>query len=224
MTNKIFRVEYPYETTGELKRSAQKIISLLEEISDETSLENVSEPIADAIIFSAEKIDLSLRSAQENRADDDPFIDETPAGNQPVTVEFDGRKLTVKTPLTLKRSGIKANDKFNYMLMNYVRAALRQWQEENNFSLYKAIDWPVTAFIIRKGNGYKIRKICDNDNIENGRIINEIFSALGYSDNVRIMDIYSKYECAASRSDIGTEFILVPKRDKDTLNAVIYRQ
>ena len=50
----------------------------------------------------------------------------------------------------------------------------------------------------------------------------EIFSALGYSDNVRIMDLCSKYEPAQSKSDIGTEFILISKKDKRAINDILF--
>ena len=225
MTDKrYYQINYPFENVGELRNSAEKIVSFLRQFDDETALENIPESIANKIIFLSEKSDLSLRGALEKQVNTEEYFYKKPVDYQPVSVNFDGNILTVKTPLTLKRSGVEANDRSNYILMNYVRAALEEWQDTNNISLYKSIDWPVTAFIIRKGNGYKTRKICDNDNIENGRIINEIFAALGYSDNVRIMDLYSKYECAADKQDIGTEFILVPKSNKEALNSIIYRE
>ncbi len=212
----------PYETVGELRDSLIKTIEMLGKINAEESLENLSEAIVNDVIFATEKADLSLRCASENRTKTQPEIITKDIDQQPVAITFDGRMLIIKTPLTLKRSGIEANDKHNYMLMNYVRAALEEWQDIHGLSLYKSIDWPVVAFIIRKGNGNKIRGICDNDNLENGRIINEIFGALGYSDNVLIMDLCSKYEAAESRSDIGTEFILISKKEKETINDILF--
>lgn len=209
-----FQLRDPYETVGELRESLIKTVEMLGKINAEESLENLPEAIVNDVIFAAEKADLSLRCASENQTETQLEIVTKDIDQQPVAVTFDGRMLIVKTPLTLKRSGIEANDKHNYMLMNYVRAALEEWQDKRGLSLYKSIDWPVVAFIIRKGNGNKVRGICDNDNLENGRIINEIFGTLGYSDNVLIMDLCSKYEPAESKADIGTEFILVSKKKK----------
>ena len=217
-----FQLRDPYETVGELRDSLIKTVEMLGKINAEESLENLPEAIVNDVIFAAEKADLSLRCASENRTETQPEIVTKDIDQQPVAVTFDGRMLIVKTPLTLKRSGIEANDKHNYMLMNYVRAALDEWQDKHGLSLYKSIEWPVVAFIIRKGNGSKIRGICDNDNLENGRIINEIFGALGYSDNVLIMDLCSKYEPAESKADIGTEFILVSKKEKEAINDIFF--
>ncbi len=219
-----FQLRDPYETVGELRDSLIKTIEMLGKINAEESLENLPESIVNDVIYAAEKADLSLRCANENRKETLSNSTENLLEEQPVEVSFDGKKLIVKTPLTLKRSGIEANDKHNYMLMNYVRAALEQWQDKHGLSLYKSIEWPVIAFIIRKGNGNKIRGICDNDNLENGRIINEIFGALGYSDNVLIMDLCSKYEPAESKADIGTEFILVSKKEKEAINDLLLSQ
>jgi hypothetical protein len=217
-----FQLRDPYETVGELRNSLIKTVEMLGKINAEESLENLPEAIVNDVIFAAEKADLSLRCASEKQAEMQPEIITKDIDQQPVAITFDGRMLIVKTPLTLKRSGIEANDKHNYMLMNYVRAALEEWQDKHGLSLYKSIDWPVVAFIIRKGNGNKIRGICDNDNLENGRIINEIFGALGYSDNVLIMDLCSKYEPAESKVDIGTEFILVSKKEKEAINDILF--
>ena len=217
-----YQLRDPYETVGELRDSLIKTVESLGKINAEESLENLPESIVNDVIFAAEKADLSLRCASENRTKTQPEIITKGIDQQPVAITFDGRMLIVKTPLTLKRSGIEANDKHNYMLMNYVRAALEEWQDKHGLSLYKSIDWPVVAFIIRKGNGNKIRGICDNDNLENGRIINEIFGALGYSDNVLIMDLCSKYEPAESKADIGTEFILVSKKEKEAINDILF--
>ena len=217
-----FQLRDPYETVGELRDSLIKAVELLGSISAEEPLESLPESIVNDIIYAAEKADLSLRCASEKQAEMQPEIITKDIDQQPVAITFDGRMLIVKTPLTLKRSGIEANDKHNYMLMNYARAALEQWQDQHGLSLYKSIDWPVVAFIIRKGNGNIIRGICDNDNLENGRIINEIFGALGYSDNVLIMDLCSKYEPAESKADIGTEFILVSKKEKEAINDILF--
>ena len=223
MTEKrYFQIREPYETVGELRASISKIAHTLKPFDDDFKLEDLPGNIVNDVIFAAEKADLSLRCASKNHEGTEPNSIGNLLEEQPVEVSFDGKMLIVKTPLTLKRSGLEANDKHNYMLMNYARAALEKWQDTHAVSLFKSIEWPVVAFIIRKGNGNRIGGICDNDNLENGRIINEIFSALGYSDNVRIMDLCSKYEPAQSKSDIGTEFILISKKDKRAINDILF--
>jgi hypothetical protein len=103
--------------------------------------------------------------------------------------------------------------KENYILMNYVRAALIRWQEENGADLFQTLKPPLTVMIIRKGPAYDRQKICDNDNLENGRIVNEIMEALGCSDNAMVLDLYSCFRITEDAEDFGMEFVVFPRED-----------
>ena len=221
---KSFNLIYPYITVEDVRRSLAKLGEIISGYNSENELNSISNDDASDIIYLAEKIDLSVRDSYESETENDEETRKIATENLPVSVQFDGVRLTVKTPLTIKRAGRSQNEKHNYMLLNYVRAGIKKWQKDNDICLYKSLDWPLVAFIIRKGKSYDFRKICDNDNIENGRIINEIFSALGYSDNVRIMDLYTKFEVVSSPEEVGTEFILVSKKNREEVIRVMYRQ
>ena len=94
--------------------------------------------------------------------------------------------------------------------MKYVCSALNTWQNQNNIELFRSLQVPLIAMIIRKSTTFNRQKICDNDNLENGRIINEIFDALGFSDNALLMDIHSCFRLVSSEEKEGVDFIIFP--------------
>ena len=96
--------------------------------------------------------------------------------------------------------------KGNYLLMNYVEIALQEYIEKNG-PLFDKVEAPLVAIVKRTSNSYSKNNICDNDNIENGRIINTIMSALGYSDNPLMMDIYSCFRICKNVEEAKMEFI-----------------
>ncbi len=180
-------------------------------------LTDLSEDELNEIIYRTEKSALSCRAALETRHREGVY---TRSGNAHsgsdtggVRVEFDGRTLRVHTPFTFKRFYRDSSMKENYILMNYVRAALIKWQEENGTDLFQALKPPLTVMIIRKGPAYDRQKICDNDNLENGRIVNEIMEALGCSDNAMVLDLYSCFRITEDAEDFGMEFVVCPRSD-----------
>lgn len=130
-----------------------------------------------------------------------------------VRVSYKDNVLKVTTPATFKRFKIDNSLKENYVLMNYVQACLNSWASQNNIDLFHLIPSPCTALIIRKMTKFNRIKICDNDNMENGRIINTIFEALGYSDNALNMDLYSCFRLCNTEEECGMEFVIIPRND-----------
>lgn len=59
----------------------------------------------------------------------------------------------------------------------------------------------------------KKSEICDNDNIEAGRIINSIFDNLSRSDSARKTDYYVRYRETNDETKWGTEFIITDQNE-----------
>lgn len=130
-----------------------------------------------------------------------------------VDIFFGDDVLKVFTPETFKRFKRSNSLKENYILMEYVSANLKRWAEQNNVELHHLIPAPCTVIIKRKMSKFSRLKVCDNDNLENGRIVNTIFEAMGYSDNALNMDLVSCFRLCDPSEKEGMEFIVMP-RDK----------
>lgn len=181
---------------------------------DKDSDENVVSlptPELNEIVYEGERIALSCRQAIEEKGyeDSDEITVESSIirkTNIPVDVQYINGILRVQTPLTLRRMFHEESLKGNYLLMNYVEIALQEYIEKNG-PLFDKVEAPLVAIVKRTSNSYSKNNICDNDNIENGRIINTIMSALGYSDNPLMMDIYSCFRICKNVEEAKMEFI-----------------
>ena len=207
----MINVKRRFINIDDLNRAASRIQRQFIDKNGDDSLTSLSIPELSEIVYEGEKIALSCRQAMEEKEQ----TNEAPlAINQtrecikdiPVSVAYVDGILRIKTPLTFKRMYKDNSLKENYMLMNYVQIALKDYEEKNGL-LFDKVDVPIVAIIKRKSNTFYSNKICDNDNLENGRIINSIASALGQSDNVMIMDIYSCFRICKQKEEVGTEFI-----------------
>lgn len=209
----------------------QAVSDLNEVIKNDPSLVR-DEKKLDEVIFIAENISVSARKILEGIEKDERFLDKkgallssekikSPDRNEryeaavmkkkhPVSVTYHDGKLIIKTPYTFKRFYKNRTLKENYLLMFYIRAALIDWQNETKFDLFQAIETPAVLTIKRKIARWKPNELCDNDNMENGRIANEIVDALGYSDNVMTLSVFS---CVEISEDAGMEFIICSEAD-----------
>ena len=175
------------------------------------SLTSLPVPELSEIIYQGEKIALSCRQAIEEKGHESENVCNgeykyLSTKDVPVNVMYADGILRIKTPLTLKRMYKNSSLKENYMLMNYVDIAIQDYIEKNGL-LFSKVDIPLIAIIKRTSNDFSANKICDNDNLENGRIINTIMSSLGYSDNAMVMDYYSCFRICKHEEEVGTEFI-----------------
>lgn len=128
-----------------------------------------------------------------------------------INVSYENDVLRVKTPLTFKRFNSNKNVKANYLMFDYVNAALKNWENKNNTKLMHLIEAPCLVIIKRKLVRFNRTRICDNDNMEVGRIINSIFDGLLYSDNAKNMDLFSCYRECSSKDDEGMEIVALSK-------------
>ncbi len=206
-------------TVGSIKRALTRAIKHLGDYPEELEEGELETEDSGSLIYDMEMSALRLRASFEDKKreyesyESGLFYEES----FPVKVAFDGEALRIKTSLTLRRGDSKSSAvlKENYILASYVSAALKCWQEQNkDCRLYlneKFTGGNLTAVIIRKAKKYNKNVHCDNDNLENGKILNVICSSLGCSDSCRILDLISCFrECA---DDSGTEFIITGREN-----------
>jgi hypothetical protein len=129
-----------------------------------------------------------------------------------ITVSFKNDVLRIKTPITFKRFTSQKSVKQNYVLFDYVNASLKNWESKTGNSLEGLIQLPCIVILKRKLRKFNKTTVCDNDNMESGRIINAIFDNLMYSDNAKNMDIYSCFRECSSKDEEGMEFIVFSRK------------
>lgn len=214
---KSFDLSVKYENIGELQKALEHITNCYSNYDKYDRPRDMSYDDLDNVIYRAEKTALTLRNAMEFKEKNDYYFDENHEKNfnenNPVSVDFDGKILKISTPLTFKRMYRDSSLKENYILMNYVKAALAEWQNETQINLFQCLKLPLDVYIVRYSNTWNRIQFCDHDNLENGRIINEIFYALGYQDSARNMDLHHLYRQKDDGDyEKGTLFI-VKERD-----------
>ena len=194
----------------ELSRAVAHMQRQFIDKDSEDDVVSLPTPELNEIVYEGERIALSCRQAIEEKEDDgDEMANERiviPKTNIPVDVQYINGILRVQTPLTLRRMFHDSALKQSYLLKNYVEIALNEYIEKNG-PLFDKVEVPLVAIVKRTSNSYSKNNICDNDNIENGRIINTIMSALGYSDNPLMMDIYSCFRICKNVEEAKMEFI-----------------
>ena len=214
--NRCYDMSSKYTDVTSIRKSVETIVNTTNKYDKFDAIETMSIDDIDNIIYRSEKVALSCRSALENinnpilELKNDSFLCEN---NDYVTIKMEDDLLKISTPFTFKRSYRDNSLKENYIMMNYVKAALKKWENDNRKSIFRLLKSPLIAMIIRKNITFDRTKICDNDNLENGRIINEIMNSLGYSDNAITLSIYSSFKIIHDVNECGMDFIIFPKKD-----------
>lgn len=139
-------------------------------------------------------------------------IQESSVVELPVSITYNKEIMIVKTPLTFKRKWVMSKMKNNYMLANQLKYALKKWQNEHG-SLYNSLNPPYILLMKRVDVSFNIYKICDNDNLENSRIINVMTQALGLNDNAIEMDLISTFKLTDNPNEVGSEFYIFEKKN-----------
>lgn len=137
--------------------------------------------------------------------------------NLPVEIKFDGEIFIAKTPYVFKRGYGGDYSHVNYCVAEMVKLAIKNWLERNEKDDldFDNLTRKRTLIILRRSKKFTIGSICDNDNIEAGRIVNAICDAFCISDNAKQLDHVIKYEKCDNESKNGTYFILM---DTETYN------
>ena len=141
--------------------------------------------------------------------------------DMPVEIIEKEDAIIIKTPVTIKRKNsdyVKGNSEI-YFLAQYVHAAFKKWQKEEAITdqmLYRKFDkekFDMVFIIMRKAASFNMNLHCDNDNMENSTIQNEICSALALGDCCLYMDLYSCFRLTDFKEDEGTEFIITGRKN-----------
>ena len=199
----------------DIKKGIQKVQKEIEK--SDIELKDLSIETLNNMIYLFEKSSLTCRKIIEKYDKSQQELEGISIENDDlyndITVEFDGKFLSIKCPFTFKRFFKKESLKYNYVFMKYIKIALINYQKEHGIELKDYLKPPISVMIIRNGYKFNRAKICDNDNLENGRIINEIFDVLLQSDNANNMDLYSCFRANTEQEYYGMEFIVCSQKD-----------
>lgn len=221
------KIEFPLknQTKENVIEDIEKVKEKIQ-ISNGERLSSLDVDSLDDILYLFESNALSIRSAIQEKFEmdnskfvreskyikDDKLSNELFKKNVPVKINYErGRRLTVFTPLTIHRGYEYKYSKENFTLCDYVHIRFEEWIQNNqDVDLSSELKGPYTVFLTRKILKAS-RRVCDPDNLENGRIINEIFSKrLLQSDNALNVRIISGCEIVNSPNECGTLFEIIP--------------
>lgn len=226
---RIFSMDAPRDTAGQLKILNDKIGDFLSPYDDSTPASEIDPEDLNEALYRSELFAVSCRNAMEEDERNDADLmnsdslmlsEDVPA--EIVSVNYFDHLLQIETPLTFFRFTKTKKDPRNYMIGTYIKAGIIKWQKEHQFDLSEAMDPPLVCAIIRHSPDSKIRRLCDNDNLENGRIVNEIVNALGQSDNPAVLDLISCVRPAEKKGRYGMEFLVFPRSEINKRISLIY--
>ncbi|MBQ9037214.1 MAG: hypothetical protein IJ115_07165 [Erysipelotrichaceae bacterium] len=232
--------EYLYVSS--LLKSIREYNRLLEEYNPNTHLSQVKYDDLCQLLYNCELMSLRIRKTlseydfgeqllftEEKQAEVIPLerwktVENYFPGNNyeglgfedyPVKIDYCDGLLTVHTPLTFKRGYKKGYFMTNYLLASYLEGEIRRWMEANSDTLLGKIDAPTYIIMKRKTVQFNLNKTCDNDNLENQRIINTITRALGIEDNARNITLVSSFQEVNRGSEEGMTFYVFSRKDID---------
>ena len=170
-------------------------------------------------IFDGTKLTLMerglLESAERREFDfNNPSYDRLCVKDLPCKITITNDAFIVKTPLTIGRinSGSKKVQQQNYQIKDYIQAAIAIEKEKNKDCFTQISnafsEEKLTCIVKRKTSVFNFATLCDNDNIEDGRIINMICQTLNISDNCLKLDLVRCWKEAKNDADIGTEIVI----------------
>lgn len=205
-------------TINQFKARLKVINNWLDNVYDDTLLNEIDPEELGEIIYRLETLALSCRYAIATSTfpieDEKVPLAEFAALNYPVSVDFSNETLTVTTPISFLNYHQKKNMVRNFLLSSYVEFALRKWQKDKNIELYNLIDHPIIVIMQRCAYKWNPSKYCDSDNLESSKIINEIvIRGLGYSDNARNMTVITTYKEVNSEEENCTKFIVFARKN-----------
>lgn len=214
----------------QVKDSLEHIEEILKNTDENQKLSDLSYDDLDNILYRSEKIGLSCRvtvnqkgvpeslysNGVKRKKDYKTYAEEVfnfePNAYDDISTTFENDMLILKTPVTLKRFKRDDSVKENYILIYYAQEKIEKCVNQN-FEKLSSFEKPLTVIMKRKYTVKHARLIADNDNMENGRIINCIFDSLCRSDNVKEMDVLSCARQVSKPEEEGMEFYLFPTKD-----------
>ena len=210
----------------EARTGMQRMLEMMNGYEDTQKLEAMNVEDLDDMLHRLEKTALSVRYAIWSRKHDAGciFQNRNRGFNRMAVSEqygtlydfgiqilFADGTLKVISPITHKRYSAK-NISRNYDLNAYIQSSLITWAEAHkeqvqDFAVQRPFAVVVTRYVVNPG----ARDVCDNDNAENGRTINSIFSVLKGSDNGLVLDCISRVRACRTPEETRTEFWVIPR-------------
>lgn len=194
-------------------KHAEKILESAQDFSDLTRDE------LNEITFICEKSALNCRAALAGKREMSPSINldlnMQPESQYHVSVTYENNVLIVTAPLTFKKYHSGKYLQENYTLSSFVKLELLKHQDQLE-KIRKQMEGPLVVVIMRIVLHASSRALCDNDNLENGRIVNDIFDFLNQSDNVSNMDLYSCVRECERPDEQGMKFIVFQQKNIHT--------
>ena len=202
-------------TASTVKEICQSAVNTLSKYNANADVSELSDADMLSVLESTETVAMIMRRKIADKTAQNGSDEIRKANDKNIfgiNVSYINRMLVVDTPLTLQRKSKSA-----YLFGSEIGATLNRWQRLHpEQTLFHDMKPPFVLVMIR----YSSRKtgIQDNDNIEAGRIINAMFTAIGYSDNVLNMSLYSTVRIGTAHP-YGVSFIVFPKSEmKDHLD------
>lgn len=208
--------EKKYRLSKAFLSSCKSAIKNAEDASESERLDAITK-----LLFHFEKGALAIRREMQDMCGSDESKNPVCVNDMPVTISETEDAFIIKTPVTIKRKAkdySKGNDEI-YFLSQYVHAAFRKWLLDNDHDdhyLYTKFDrtkFDMIFIIKRNAASFNQNLHCDNDNMENSTILNEVCSSLALGDSCLYMDLYSCFRLTDSKEDIGTEFIITGREN-----------
>lgn len=218
---------YLFYLSSDADASLNRVKNILESNAESQNLSSFSYEELDEMIYRLEKISLSCRQAiAEKETPKQLFRNgmfyEIPAEEKPellsdsldykIEITFQNNEMHIKTPFTFKRISNRKSVKENYILIQYIQKKIQKWKDQNE-EVFSFFSFPFVVVMKRNVQKFDRFSLCDNDNMENGRIVNEIFSVFNASDNVLEMDVFSCVRMVENSKDCGMEFVVFPQKD-----------
>jgi len=207
------RITYANKTTLNhiSKKTAVELQNLLQELTEGNKVLNTANSsqeqlrsILDALEILDDVLRLQIHEITENDlASIARYMNSFQI--RPAIVTFEHQVLRIFTQMTVGRKQYR-----KYRIAEAIHDALELFQQDHAVKLSYHFEPPVAVFMIR--HMHKIsRAVSDNDNNEDGAIINEVFSFLGMSDDVTCMRLYSSGVKRVSDDEKeGVEIIVAP--------------
>lgn len=201
-----------FSKTKQIKKTLENILSCCSHYDGESTVADFSKKDLENLVFWSEKIALSCREAMEEQEIKNEIIpnfsNRNSSENLPLSINFTDEILEINCPFTFTSTSKYHGVQMYYQFPEYVRIALMRYQYENNIEFSDYIKPPYTTCIIRKSKTFSLQKFCDNDNMENKRIINHIASVLKTTDNANTMDLMSCFRTVTENEKTGTTFLV----------------
>jgi len=132
----------------------------------------------------------------------------------PCKISITNDAFIIKVPLTIgrKNSSSKKIQAQNYQIGSLISTAIAIEKERNIDDILALSSYfseeKLTMIVKRITDTFNRNTLCDNDNLEDGRVINTICNTLMVTDNCLKMDLVKCWRKATPEEEIGTEFTL----------------